>query len=289
MREEYAIYIRLCHDKSFLTRFFENRKETIMSEYPEADVELFTNSTATKHGLEEEYYKRLYNLQGCSRDIFGECHYLILALYGDLFFEDILTHFYNTKFKPELFSGKQEIIEPFDGYVIGPYIMNVLVNMQTKDSWWLTPLLNYKWGLWQANRVALGFPPLYKVKNMKDGTTFIEADFDLPALLNEVNRLDGNSVSYDLFRKRIIPKKGYYACLIFIEGQRVLTAKLNRKSADQTKKVISAGTIEEVDDKKSLDQLSFVLSNSFLCCTSEFCDKSLLEEKLSQQTRPEPH
>jgi len=289
MRREYEAFIRLCYDKYFLEEFLSNRKKTINKYYPDVEDSYFTASTATSYGIEEEYYKRLATLLKTSKRIFAECHNLVIALYGDAFFEKILSNFFNENLKKRIFEYHQEILDPFDGYVIGPFIMRAAMSWHNKDSWWLNPLLNYKWGYFHAKRVSLGFPPLYKIANLVEGATLIEADFEIRPLLREVNRMENHSVSYDILRKRVLPKKGYYACVILPKEGEVIEMKLNKVAVEKLQEVSKVEDSSAIEDKDSLKKLSFVLSNSFLCCNNELCRPSEIEKELSKKVIPLPH
>jgi hypothetical protein len=291
MRKEYDVYIRLCFDKEFLNQFLLDRYSTLYKHYKDdnIDYELFLNKYATDYGIQEEYYKRLSMLLKTSSEIFRECHALILTYYGNNFFEKILSNFFNFFTKPSSQSGNIEILDPFDGYVIGPHIMEAASKWYIEDNWWLYPLLRYKWALWHANRVRLGFPPLYKYKNLVEGATIVEAKYELKLLLREVIRLNNLSVTDEVYKARIRPKVGNFYCLIMPDEKGVVEAKLNEEQFHQLKSIIDVDFFDKSSFDKDYKQLSNVINNSFLCCSNELCDGEMIEKELSKHVIPLPH
>src|SRR5689334_9706088 len=122
MRSAYEIVQRLMWDRSFLAEFKEDREKAIAKHFPEArsETRLF-GETAKIYGLEEEAYRRAAALQRTSKAIFEHSHQLILSFFGTQFFYRLLATFFSRV--AEDASPSIRILEPFDGYVVGPHII----------------------------------------------------------------------------------------------------------------------------------------------------------------------
>ena len=160
MRTAYEIVQQLMWDSNFRNLFIDDRRAALASYYPDYEDEGLFGETALVQGLEEEAYRRIASLQRTSKDVFPCSHHLLLAYLGNEFFEDLLRRFFELRDAEHYPSGALDILEPFDSYIVAPMILATAQESTPSELVWLNSLLKYEWALWQARRVASGWPPL---------------------------------------------------------------------------------------------------------------------------------
>ena len=290
MRQEYHIYQRLVWDSGFRSEFKEDRTGTLARHYPDyVDRGLFSE-TATLPGLEEEAYRRIAALHHTTKLVFPLSHHLILTFCGKEFFERILAGFYNFKSPDEENGSSLEILEPFDGYVVGPMILHQIAAWESEEAFWIEPAMRYEWAVWHARRVASGWPPVSFSPPLAEGTTLVSADFDLKALLTEVKRLAFASVGAEVYNWRIKPGPGTYCSAVYPLDGDVVEAKLDPQSFAELTRAVEVGPCEINQTlRDSVAQIGLVLDTSFLCCTREMADLDSKKPDMSNVVEPQPH
>jgi hypothetical protein len=291
MRIEYQIYQRLVWDAKFRRAFAKDRVGTIQGEYPEYVERGHFAHTATIPGLEEEAYRRMGALYRTSKEVFPRLHNVLLALGGTEFFETTLASFFRYDPRASGCSDRLEILEPFDGYVVVPVMWKVLARAKIEDSEWIEPAMQYEWAIWQARRVASGWPALGVTPPLPEGAALISTNFDLKALLAEIRRLEVSAVGSDIYRWRIKPAPGHFSAIVFVKNSEVFEANLDVDSMNDLKTAVQdCKSIVPETLRSTLERIGLVLATSFLCCSSEFAGalKNGASE-MSDVIEPQPH
>ena len=276
-------------DSGFRRRFLAERAGTLGQAYPACqDLALFTSIHLP--GLEEEAYRRLAALYRTSKDIFPRSHNLLLSFCGIAFFEKVLADFFDFTQSGNRAGKRLEILEPFDGYVVGPMILDLVETWLNENIWWIRGIVQYEWALWQARRVASGWPPLKITRPLAEGATLVSADYDLKALLREIVRLENAAVGAEVFLWRIEPGPGSYYGAIFPRAGQVLEVKLDAQSFAVLKDAIALERPCDMnaDLKETVAKIGLVLASSFLCCSREGTYGEIVPD-LSQVIEPQPH
>ena len=196
--------------------------------YPEYKNSGLFSETATLYGLAEEAYRRLATLYRTSENMFPYSHNLLLAFFGNQFFEEPLECIYNNFASDFHDKHTIEILEPLNGYIVGPILLRQIRKHQTNNSWWIRSTMEYEWAVWHARRVAIGWPPVTHYPPLANGASLVSAECDLKSLLTEIKRLERSTVSSDIFLWRISPGPGYYYAAIFPKNGDVMEAKMNK-------------------------------------------------------------
>lgn len=290
MRTEYYIYQRLVWDAEFRRAFAANRKGAIRAAYKNYVDQGHFSGTATLAGLEEEAYRRMGALHRTSKEIFPRLHNLLLAICGNEFFERVLASFFSYSDDQPVCGNTLEILEPFDGYVVGPLIWTTLSKWNLGEYDWIAAAMRYEWAVWQARRVAAGWPALTVTPPLADGASLVSADFDLKALLTEIRRLEICSVGTDVYKWRIKPAPGEFHAAIFPKGSDVAEVVLDRESSFQLEQSISEKANNMTDSLRSvLERIGLVLETSFLCCSREMACFADNVGGVPGMIEPQPH
>jgi hypothetical protein len=291
MRVEYRVMQRLLFDAPFRRAFTAERERSLELAFPGAvlDVSLF-GDRATIPGLDEEAYRRIATLCRTSKEVFPCAHSLAMAFWGDRFFEDILCEYYAKYLAKQVGLTVLEILEPFDGYIIGP-LFSEQITREEESRRWVSALARYEWSVWHAQRVSQGWPALYDSDPLPTGATMVEAAFDLKKLLVAIRRLQGSSVGPETFDWRIHPPPGSYKAMIYPSGDRVLEASLD----DETFTALS-GIRREEDHatscsiaREAMQALGLKLDMTFLCCPKADEAGSEVHRAIAELVQPAPH
>jgi hypothetical protein len=255
--------------------------------YVEQQERLFGH-TATLYGLEEEAYRRLAACQRSSKDIFPHSHDLLLAHRGTAFFEALLASFFELR-KPTTHVRSLGILEPFDGYIVGPMIRE-FATQSLCDVKWICSVLDYDWAIWHARRVAKGWPPLTSSAPLTDGASLISADFDLKSMLREIKRLNSCNVATEVYPSRICPGRGSYHAAVYPDPDGIRIATLDRDSFQELQRAISEQrSIQRKELCDAIEHIGLVVNSSFLCCSHEAISPEKLEAGLPKFIEPAPH
>jgi hypothetical protein len=289
MRPAYHIAQRLMWDASFRADFCENRERAIAKHFPDANAELELFGQATKlHGLEEEAYRRAAALQRSSKAIFVHSHQLILAFFGMPFFYQLLANFFTRVSGDE--SPTIRILEPFDGYVVGPHIIAQARELASRTNGWVLQVMAYDWAVWHAGRVVKGWPPLTRTPPLADGGALLAFDFDLKSALREIKRLDSCSVATEVYRERIIPGSGTEYLAIYPSDSSVAIVTLNRSGyEDLNRSINDQSSLPRSELCNALEKIGLVVNASFLCCSREASDDARISGELPKLIEPQPH
>ena len=229
MRIEYEIFQRLVWDNEFRRQFEEGRERAIRENYPQYKGNAFFVKTALIGGLEEEAYRRLASLYRTSKDIFPLSHNLLIAFYGNELFESALTQYIQEWSANSKKETTQEVLDPLDGSIVGPLVINVVEGWKEERTW-LLEALKYEWAVWHARRVANGWPAISNTTLLVEGASLVDAAIDLKALLSEVERLEGAHVAPEVYAWRIKPAEGAYYGAVFPKSGNVMEARLDEKT-----------------------------------------------------------
>jgi hypothetical protein len=287
MRLEYLIYQRLVWDARFRRAFAQDRTSAIQREFPDyVDSGLFA-SRALMSGLEEEAYRRLGALHKTSRELFPRGHALLLAHYGITFFEEVLLQFLEQSIAEEGRGKASEILDPFDGYVIGPLLRRTAQYLSLGQSW-INGILDYEWAVWQARRVAMGWSPLTVARPLSDGATLVSAEFDLKSLMVELKRLRDAAVGSDIVNWRIRPGIGWFGAVLFPHNGEVMEVAVDQQTWQRLSEAIQEQNLN-VSKELFVSDIGFSVEASFLCCSNERLSCGNSAEDLSPVVQPEPH
>lgn len=290
MRTAYEIVQQLMWDSNFRNLFIDDRRAALASYYPDYEDEGLFGETALVQGLEEEAYRRIASLQRTSKDVFPCSHHLLLAYLGNEFFEDLLRRFFELRDAEHYPSGALDILEPFDSYIVAPMILATAQESTPSELVWLNSLLKYEWALWQARRVASGWPPLTNHAPLVPGASLVDANFDLKSLVKEAKRLEGCSVAAELYRWRIHPGAGSYYAAIYPKDGNVLEAKLDVNSYTNLSSTLGQNPCQLNEElRDTVQSIGLVLATSFLCCSNEAAEANSLESSIPALVEPEPH
>jgi hypothetical protein len=226
-----------------------------------------------------------------SKEVFPRLHNVLLAVGGRKFFETALASFF--RYDP-CCSGrgeKLEILEPFDGYVVAPIIWKVFAQEKLSGSDWIEPAMQYEWAIWQARRVAIGWPALHVTPPLPEGASLISADYDLKALLTEIRRLELSSVGSDVYRWRIKPAPGQFNAILFPKASEVFEVTLDENSMENLRRSVQQCTDTVTESVRSmLERVGLVLETSFLCCSRELAGiVNRGANEMSDVIEPQPH
>jgi hypothetical protein len=289
MRIEYDIYQRLMWDPGFRRRFLTDRAGTIREAYPACqDPGLFASLNLS--GLDEEAYRRMAALYRTSKDMFPRSHNLLMSFCGVAFFEQVLADFFDFTQSGRRSGKSLEILEPFDGYVVGPMILDLVETWPDKNMWWIRGVVQYEWALWQARRVAGGWPPLKITPPLAEGATLVAAGYDLKALLREIVRLENAAVGAEVYLWRIEPGPGSYFAAIYPRDGQILEAKLDAESFAELQSAIAQERPCDMNEdlKDTVAKIGLVLASSFLCCSREGTYGEITPD-MSYVVEPQPH
>jgi hypothetical protein len=289
MRAAYDIVQRLMWDLSFRTEFRENREDAIARHFPDAqgDVRLF-GGAAKLYGLEEETYRRTAALQRTSKTIFEHSHQLVLSFFGIQFFYQLLASFF-TRVSEDA-SPSIRILEPFDGYVVGPHIIAQARELASRSNRWILEVMAYDWAIWHAGRVVQGWPPLTRTPPLKEGGGLLSFDFDIKSMLREIKRLNACSVATEIYKERIVPGVGSEYLAIYPSEGSVAVATLGQSDYDDLSRAIrDHNSSARLEVCNALEQIGLVTNASFLCCSREASDDARLNGELPRVIEPQPH
>jgi hypothetical protein len=289
MRIEYDIYQRLMWDPGFRRRFLADREATIAGSYPDCrEPGLFTQLNAS--GLEEEAFRRMAALYRTSKDMLPRSHNLLMSFCGIAFFEAVLADFFDFTQSGRRAGKSLEILEPFDGYAVGPMILDLAESWPGENMGWIRGVVRYEWALWQARRVAGGWPPLRITPPLAEGATLVSTDYDLKALLREITRLENSAVGSEVFLWRIEPGPGSYHAAIYPRDGQVMEAKLDAASFAELKEAIARERPCDMNEdlKGTVAKIGLILASSFLCCSREGTYGEIVPD-MSGVVEPQPH
>lgn len=230
MRIEYEIYQRLFWDYQFRQRFILDRDGAIREFYPNYEDTGLFSARATIYGLEELSYRVMAELYRTSKKVFPHAHALLLSFFGEKFFQEVLAVQFDFNKSTDNTDGPIEILEPYDGYILGPKILRFAKDWKNSDSWWIQGVMEYDWAFYHARRVTQGWPPVDYYPPLVDGTSLVSAEYDLKALLAETKRLNSASVGNALYQRRIVPGPGDYYAAIYPRNGEIVEAKLDKDS-----------------------------------------------------------
>jgi hypothetical protein len=286
VRAEYEIFHRLVWDAAFRKAFISEGAPAIRRCYEDGWDETLFNHPVVVPGLQEEAYRRVAAVCRTSKQVFPGGHELLMGHFGDAFFEQVLTDTYLSLTQSG--QGVLEILEPFDGYIVGPAIMRRACTAATTGPRYVTGVLDREWALWHARRVLNGWPALYDASPLVQGTSLVEADFDLRNLMKEVRRLETSHVGRATYAWRVVPPPGSYAALIFPRDGEVVEARLGDAERDTLKRAILSRVS---DDRLTLTarRLGMVLSASFLCCPRAEESGGEVARRLFSVVQPQGH
>ncbi|MCA6098177.1 hypothetical protein [Bradyrhizobium australafricanum] len=289
MRAAYEIVQRLMWDFSFRAEFHQDRKEAIAKHFPEARGEaILFGETAKLYGLEEEAYRRAAALQRTSKAIFEHSHPLILSFFGTQFFYRLLANFFARV--AEDASPSIRILEPFDGYVVGPHIIEQAKELASRSNSWVLEVMSYDWAIWHAGRVVQGWPPLAKTPPLTEGGALLAFDFDVKSMLREIKRLNSCSVASDFYKERIVPGTGSEYLAIYPSDGSVAVATLDKSHYDELSRAIQDhNSPARLEVCSVLERIGLVANASFLCCSREASDEARLSGELPRVVEPQPH
>ena len=210
--------------------------------------------------------------------------------WGDAFFERVLRQFFESYVEADRAHSVLEILEPFDGYIVAPAVLRELYGSMTNAPTWVCELAQYEWALWQAKRVAMGWPALYDAAPLAQGSTLVRAGFDLPKLLTAIRRLQSSSVGPDAYEWRVRPPSGEYLALIFARAGEAVEARLGRAEFDalEAARVCAAGELPG-DTHTLVAEIGVVLDMSFLCCPRAEESGGEVQAMISGLVAPLPH
>ena len=291
MRVEYEILQRLLWDAGFRRRFIGDRRRALKEEYPQYRETGLFGERATAGGLEEDAFRRMTALCQTSQEIYPCSHPILLAYVGDEFFERVLTSFHQDYVHAVRNPGVLEILEPFDGYVVGLFMAQEIEKSTVPDRGWIAQLMSYEWAVWHANRVAHGWPALYDSSPLTQGSTLVHATFDLKKVLKEIRRLRSASVGGQTYIYRIRPPTGSYRAVVYPKDGNVLQATVDETSFEALKVAIADKTCEELDAhlRAIVNEIGLVVSNSFLCCPKAEESSGEVDKMISTLVEPLPH
>jgi hypothetical protein len=290
MRPAYEIAQRLMWDNDFRTAFSKDRAGALAAVFPTFahEAQLF-GRFALQSGLEEEGYRRLAGAQRTSSSVFVHSHSLLLCYLGPSFFHKLLAEFF--ELRTTLAETRSlRILEPFDGYIVAPLIVKLAGEMMPKSQAWVLRVMDYDWAIWQARRVAQGWPALAENPPLASGGALLSFDFDLKSLLREVKRLDACNVAVEYYEERILPGPGEYYVAIYPSDGNVAEAKLDRQSFEDLDAAIKEQRgLETPELCQVLEKIGLIANSSFLCCSREAIDPERLEGSLPALIEPQPH
>ena len=290
MRPAYEIAQRLMWDSDFRTAFTKDRKGALAAFFPTFGDELpLFGKFAQLPGLEEEGYRRLAAAQRTSRSVFAHSHNLLLCHLGPRFFHTLLAQFFALR-TTVAETRSLRILEPFDGYIVAPLIVKLAREMMPESQAWVLRVMDYDWAIWQARRVAQGWPALTENPPLASGGALLSFDFDLKSLVREVQRLDACNVATEYYKERILPGPGEYYVAIYPSDGNVAEAKLDRQGYNELDAAIKEQRgLKTPELCEILEGIGLIANSSFLCCSREAVDPERLEGSLPALIEPQPH
>lgn len=283
------VAIRLGWDAEFRRRFLTDREACLAVEYPGSSLAgIFAR--AHRAGIEENAYRHLASLHRSSKEVFPAGHPVMCAYFGATLFEQVLCNIFRDWITRLGADDRSEILDPFDGYVVGPFIRDALGTLVDSETSWIVGVLTYEWAIWHASRVLSGWPPLEQFPPLVPGGYLVEVDYDLQALIAEIRRVVKADACEALVRRRIRPGGPRFRRVIFPKGDSILQVRLGD---DEYAEIESAITNAEACVRPSLSRVALAaglfVENAFLCCPDELRDKRDGAEVFSSVVEYGPH
>jgi len=222
MRPEYQLMQDLSWDAAFRRRFLNAPADAVRERYPQID-HLERYGPAQFGGIEESAYYRVASCCRASKTHFPRGHQLLLAFGGLAFFEDLLVGYLDSP-RPT-----DAVYELFDSYKLAPEIIRVAHRFKWQnDADWIVPVLEYEWARLHAGRVARGWKSLIPTHGLlPDGLYIVCANYDLQALLSDLDRMMAASVPDEVYRWRAVPGSGRFRVAVYPHGGQIAEVELD--------------------------------------------------------------
>jgi len=232
LRCEYHVAQQLVWDADFRRAFLSSPQQTVQERYPDLK-ELGRFGPQQFCGIEEAAYYRVASASRASKAVFPRGHQLVIAYGGLRFFEVLLADYLDA---PRPWDAVYEV---FDGYILGPHMLTVARKYPWSDgATWIVPVLEYEWARWHTRRVIEGWSSIMpKRGRLTEGACLVAADFDLLALLAEIDRLVSAWVPPEVYVWRARPGSGIYRAGIFAKNKDIAEVRLSEDTFDTVRAV----------------------------------------------------
>lgn len=223
LRPEYELMQRLAWDSDVRRDFLADPRDAVRQHYP-ALIDLERFGPQQFCGVEETAYYRIASACRASKAVFPRGHQLLMAYGGLRFFEVLLKNYLDAP-RP-----RDAVYEVFDGYALGPHTLNITRSYDWPSGGsWIQPILEYEWARWHIDRILQGWSPLVPARGrFGPGTLFISAEYDLKAMLSEIDRMVSAWVPAEVYRWRAVPGEGEFHVAIFGRDDSVAEVELDR-------------------------------------------------------------
>jgi hypothetical protein len=243
MRPEYLLMQDLSWNATFRREFLAGPVEAVKSRFP--DIGQLERYGPTQFaGIEESAYYRIASCCRATKVHFPRGHHLLLAFGGLPFFEQLLEGYLDAQ-RPT-----DAVYELFDSYILAPEIINVARHFAwANDAQWIVPLLEYEWARLHAGRVANGWKSRIPTKGLLPGCLHVvHADYDLRALLSDLDRMIAASVPDEVYRWRSIPGRGSFHVAVYPLGDQIGELELDESMVEIFEHV-TEGQIDILSDE----------------------------------------